>query len=98
MSETPPIPPRPHRGTLILVFGILGIVISCLPLGIAAWVMGNGDLAAMQRGEMDRSGESLTNAGKVCGIVSVVLGAIAIILWVLFAIVFVAGAQSGAFK
>jgi len=96
MSESPPFPPRPHRGTLILVFGILGIVL-CLPLGIAAWIMGNGDLAAMQRGEMDRSGESMTNAGKICGIVSVVLGAIGIVAWVLLTIVFVAGAQSGAF-
>src|SRR5262245_43007971 len=98
MSETPSLPPRPHRGTLILVFGILGIVM-CLPLGIAAWVMGNGDLAAMQRGEMDRSGEGMTNAGKICGIVSVALAAIGFILWMLFAVVFVAaGTQSGAFK
>jgi hypothetical protein len=72
---------RPHRGTLILVFGILGIVM-CLPLGIAAWVMGNTDLKAMQRGEMDRSGEGTTQAGKICGIISVALAAIGIIIWV----------------
>ncbi len=64
---------RPHRGVLILVLGILGIVLTCVPLGIVAWVMGSGDLAAMDRGEIDPSGRSLTQAGKVCGIISVVL-------------------------
>ncbi|MCH6550651.1 MAG: DUF4190 domain-containing protein [Planctomycetes bacterium] len=63
---------RPHRGAMILVFGILGIVI-CLIFGIVAWVMGNGDLAAMREGTMDASGEGLTQAGKICGIISVVL-------------------------
>src|SRR4051794_8841971 len=28
---------QPHRGTLILVFGILSLVV-CAPMGIAAWV------------------------------------------------------------
>lgn len=69
---------RPHRGTLILVLGILGIVL-CMPLGIAAWVMGSGDLAAMDRGEIDPSGRSTTQAGKVCGIISVVLAAIGLL-------------------
>lgn len=75
---------RPHRGVLVLVFGILGIV-SCFPLGIAAWVMGNADLAAMQRGEMDRSGEGMTRAGKVCGIVGLaILGAAVVVHVLLF--------------
>ena len=59
---------------MILVFGILGIVTSCFIFGIVAWVMGNGDLAAMREGTMDATGEGLTQAGKICGIVSVVLG------------------------
>ena len=29
---------------MILIFGILGLVGICWPLGIVAWVMGNGDL------------------------------------------------------
>ena len=40
---------QPHRGTMILVFGILGLVI-CVIFGIVAWVMGNGDLKAMEHG------------------------------------------------
>ena len=63
--------PQPHRGVMILVFGIVGLTV-CMPLGIAAWIMGNGDLAAMDRGELDPSGRNLTQAGKVLGIISVV--------------------------
>lgn len=71
---------RPHRGVLILVLGILGIVL-CMPLGIAAWVMGNGDLAAMGRGEMDPDGRGMTQAGKICGIISVALWALWIVIF-----------------
>jgi hypothetical protein len=63
---------RPHRGGAVLALGILSIVI-CTPLGIFAWVMGNRDLDAIRRGEMDREGEGLTQAGKICGIVGTVL-------------------------
>jgi hypothetical protein len=63
---------KPHRGTLILVLGILGLVV-CAPLGIAAWLMGNGDLKLMDAGQMDSAGRSLTNAGRICGIIATVL-------------------------
>lgn len=43
---------QPHRGTMILVFGILGLIV-CMPLGIVAWVMGSGDLKKMNAGLMD---------------------------------------------
>jgi hypothetical protein len=66
---------RPHRGGAVLALGILSIVI-CTPLGVFAWVMGNSDLDAMRRGEMDREGEGLTQAGKICGIVGTVLMAL----------------------
>ena len=72
---------RPHRGTMILVFGILGFVV-CMLFGVAAWVMGNADLAAMQRGEMDPSGEGLTKAGKICGMISVGLFLAGVALWI----------------
>jgi hypothetical protein len=70
---------QPHRGALILVLGILGIVL-CQILGIVAWVMGNSDLRAMREGRMDRSGEGLTNAGRVCGMVSVALLALGLLI------------------
>ena len=63
---------KPHRGTLILVLGILSLVI-CGPLGIAAWVMGSGDLKQMDAGTMDPSGRGNTQAGKICGIIGTIL-------------------------
>jgi predicted Zn finger-like uncharacterized protein len=62
----------PHRGSLILTLGILSLFV-CAPLGIAAWLMGNADLEKMRRGEMDRSGEGATNAGRILGIISTCL-------------------------
>jgi hypothetical protein len=71
---------KPHRGTMLLVFGILGII-CCFVFAILAWVMGSGDLKAMAAGEMDRSGEGLTNAAKILGIVGCVLAVLSLI-WV----------------
>jgi hypothetical protein len=72
-------PLAPHRGTLILVLGILGIV-CCFICGIVAWVMASGDLKEMSAGRMDRSGEGITKAGMICGIVGVVLAIVAIVV------------------
>ena len=58
---------KPHRGTLILVLGILGLVICCAPLGIVAWVMGTGDLKEMDAGTMDPSGHATHKPGKSVG-------------------------------
>ena len=68
-----------HRGVLILVLGIMSLI-CCNLLGIAAWVMANEDLARMDRGQMDSSGRSLTQAGKVCGIIALGLMALGIVL------------------
>ena len=81
---------KPHRGTLILVLGILGLIV-CGPLGIAAWVMGSGDLKQMDAGAMDPSGRGNTQAGKICGIIGTILMVIGIIvLGILFTIGFAA--------
>jgi hypothetical protein len=63
---------EPHRGTLILVLGICGLVVCglCAP---AAWIMGNGDLAKMRAGTMDPSGYGSTQAGWVLGIIGTLL-------------------------
>lgn len=76
---------QPHRGGTILALGILGWVV-CFPLGIAAWIMGNEDLAKMQRGQMDRSGEGLTRAGRILGIVQCTLLLIAVCAWCLLTV------------
>jgi|GEM_PF-335644 len=71
---------EPHRGALILTLGIISIVlvaISCgpigLPLGIAAWVMGQKDLRKMRENVMDDEGMGLTQAGWICGIIGTIL-------------------------
>jgi hypothetical protein len=69
---------KPHRGTLILVLGILSLVL-CAPLGVAAWIMGNGDLKEIDAGTMDPSGRSTTNAGRICGIIGTVLLGLSIV-------------------
>jgi len=59
----------PHRGSVILV------------LGIIAWVMGNGDLREMDAGRMDPSGRGLTDAGRILGMTNVILSAVGILFY-----------------
>jgi hypothetical protein len=86
---------RPHRGVMILVFGILGLLV-CVIFGIVAWVMGNGDLQEMAGGRMDPSGEGLTKAGKICGMISVILTLVGIVLWVIIMVLAAGAAAAGA--
>jgi hypothetical protein len=79
---------RPHRGVLILVLGILSFVLCGIFTAIPAWVMGSGDLKAMDAGQMDPSGRGLTQAGKICGMIGTLLfvaGAVAALLFFLLA-------------
>jgi hypothetical protein len=68
---------RPHRGPMILTFGILGVMTCTFwPLGvfaIVAWVLGKRDLDLIRRGQMDKEGESLTKTGYILGIVGTIL-------------------------
>ncbi|MCP4607965.1 MAG: DUF4190 domain-containing protein [Planctomycetes bacterium] len=73
----------PHRGVLILVLGILGIV-CCFICGIIAWVMGNNDMREIDAGRMDPTGRGLTQAGKICGIVGVILAIVGIVTQAIF--------------
>ncbi len=89
--EAGPVPQQlaPHRGTLVLVLGVLGIV-CCFICGIVAWVLGNTDLREMAAGRMDPEGRGLTQAGKICGIISVGLQIVGLVIWVLM-MLFAAG-------
>ena len=75
-----------HRGAVVLVLGILGLIV-CPIIGIIAWVMGNTDLQKMQAGQMDREGEGLTKAGKICGMISVILAIVMILIWILIMVI-----------
>jgi hypothetical protein len=78
---------KPHRGTLILVLGVLGLVV-CGPLGIAAWVMGSGDLKEIDAGTMDPMGRGATQAGKICGIIATILMIIGVVIGILVGVLF----------
>ncbi|BCW99166.1 MAG: hypothetical protein KatS3mg024_1993 [Armatimonadota bacterium] len=92
-SHQPPPPPgytgvippggfvRSHRGTTVLTLGLLGLV-WCVPLSIAAALMGSSDLNEMKAGRMDPAGYGMTQAGMICGYIGVALG----FLWFLIAL------------
>jgi hypothetical protein len=70
----------PHRGAVILVLGILGLVTGLgIILGPIAWSMGNKDLKEIHAGRMDREGEGLTNGGRICGMIATLLGALGLL-------------------
>jgi len=87
----PPVPSRkrmePHRGGAVLALGILGLAF-CVICGIIAWAMGNDDLAKMRAGRMDPSGKGLTEAGRICGMISVIWVCVVIGLYLFFAVGF----------
>ena len=77
---------KPHRATLVLVLGILGLIL-CQILGVVAWIMGNNDLKAMDQGLMDPEGRSNTQVGRILGIIATVLlalGLVFMLIWFLF--------------
>ena len=82
---------QPHRGAMILTFGILSFFV-CQIFGIVAWVMANGDLQEMKSGRMDPEGEGLTKAGKIISIVSLALTVAALLLYCFFVIFLFAAA------
>lgn len=85
----------PHRGDTVLWLGVAGLVLGllgCIPLGIAPWIMGSQDLAAMRAGRMDPSGEGNTKTGYIMGII----GTIVFALWYFCGcILFVLSAAAG---
>jgi len=98
MTQVPPVPSepstqRPHRGAMILVFGILSWII-CFIFGIFAWVMGSTDLAEMDAGRMDPSGRGLTQAGKLLGMIHIGVMIVGAVLGLLFLII--SGLAAGA--
>ncbi|MBT3637673.1 MAG: DUF4190 domain-containing protein [Opitutae bacterium] len=76
---------KAHRGTLILILGIVSIL-CCGPVGIAALIMGSADLKEMDAGTMDPVGRGATNGGKICGIIGLVLWVVVIVLQVALAV------------
>lgn len=82
----------PHRGVMILVFGILSFVV-CVIFGIAAIIMANSDLREMDSGRMDPEGRQMTTIGRILGIISLVLTAIVVLF---YCVIVVAAVGAGA--
>jgi len=84
---------------MILAFGIVGFV-CCIIFATLAWVMGGNDLKEMAAGRMDRSGEGLTKAGKILGMIACILAIVGIVIQIIVLLVggglFWASARSGA--
>jgi predicted Zn finger-like uncharacterized protein len=85
----------PHRGTLILVLGILSLTGAGILTGIPAWIMGNHDLAEIRAGRMDPEGESNTNIGRILGMVSTIMGLVGCVCGGGCWIMMMAGAAAG---
>ena len=70
---------EPHRGALIITFGILSIVLSfmCMGLGfffgLPTLFMGRRDLKKIAANTMDPEGKGLTLAGWICSIIGTIL-------------------------
>lgn len=85
-----PIPQAPPvNATLILVFGILGIVaaLGCGiggVFGIVAWVMGNSALQTLDQIGDPMSQRGTVNAGRICGIIGAVLMVLGILGYACF--------------
>lgn len=76
--------PEESQATTILVLGILSFLCSCFPLGIAAWVLGNRELQAIDAGMRNPANRGTANAGRIIGIVATVLGLVGFVLLIAF--------------
>jgi len=90
---------RSHRGGTVLALGILGLLaglsvsrlgllglpalILAITFGVLAWRKGSEDLKAMNAGQVDASGRSLTQLGRDFGIASCLVGLAVTILGLL---------------
>lgn len=91
----------PHRGPLILVLSIIGLVmlmfcaVLTLPFCLPAWLMANRDLRLMRAGQMDDEGEGLTQAGRICGIIGTILGGLVFLALCLYVLVIIVAIGMG---
>jgi len=83
----------PHRGTIVLALGILALVFCACP--IAGWILGGlattkgtEDIDRMNRRNMDASGRTLTSAGRICGIIAVILSTLTTLVGIFFLVMY----------
>ena len=86
-------PTQEHpQGTLILIFGIIGIFFSVF--AAIAWYMGANAMSEIRASGVRFSNESNINAGRILGkivtIIALVFLAIGIVIWLIFGFFFTA--------
>lgn len=79
-----PVPPGPVQrdhpsAVTVLVLGIVGLV-ACQVVSPFAWAKGNSVLREIDASGGQLGGRSMTNAGRICGIVGTCLLAISVLL------------------
>ncbi len=82
--------PEHPEGTTILVLGIVGFVV--FPCGIIAWYMGHKALKEIRASGISYSNESNINVGKILGMVTSIIGMVAVglvLVQVVFYIIYV---------
>jgi DNA-directed RNA polymerase subunit M/transcription elongation factor TFIIS len=72
---------EPHRGTMILVLGILSFVGCGIFTAIPAWVMGTTDIRKIDAGRMNPDGRGTTQAGRILGMASCILTVVFTLLY-----------------
>src|SRR5262249_44945525 len=85
-----------RRGGRLLVLGIISLFTLQIVLGPIALVLGTQDLKAIRDGRMDPEGEGLTQAGRICGLIGTIIGALILLLVCLYIafIIFIVGAAA----
>jgi len=94
---------EPHRGTLVMVLGIVAVAVSplavccgllsipfvaiSLSLGFSAWMMGRGDLRKINQRIMDPRGRGQTQAGMICGMVATCVACLSVLGWGAFLLI-----------
>ena len=76
-----------HHAGIVLTLAILAWVLGCPVFSVIAWLMGRGDLRRMDRGRMDASGRTVTQAGTVLALVHCIVTLLGLLAVVLLAIV-----------
>lgn len=74
-----------------MILGILGLV-CCQLLAIPAYIIGNNAVKEIDASGGQYGGRGMANAGKICGLIGIILLVVSIVFWILW--IAVLGASS----
>jgi hypothetical protein len=77
------IPPDHPRAQLSLILGILGLVCCGLFTAIPAYIIGNKAVKEIDASGGTIGGRGMANAGKICGLIGIILSVLGLIAWIL---------------